>query len=425
MSHIKWYNALQYMALCVTALLIPADWHNGSLSLWAMASVALFSVVKLVAERCDPHAAAHAAAPLDRMQRIGLWSIVAYWLVYVVGALFSYNRSWGWHLVGLKAVMVIMPLSVLLTDMRYLSHRALRLLLYCLVAGLLLRVLYCCGVAVGRLAGGASLASVLGAGFDSRHHAYSALYADASLAFLLFELLSFGHRGEPRLKGWGRALAWAAVALLIFYVVVVNSRAGIVALALVTFLVMADLAICRHRWLQALVLGACVGLYTFGLGQVLPGHADRVADTVQNLMSDTPADARIDITASAMETAMEAPLTGLGPGDYQAELSQKYADNGFEYGLEKEFNAHNQYLESMLAVGIFALIPLLAMLILPALRSLKRAAVRLLVWSITAVLAANLLFESMLERQMGLQFYALMLVFITLAISAKKNNFAQ
>jgi len=69
-----------------------------------------------------------------------------------------------------------------------------------------------------------------------------------------------------------------------------------------------------------------------------------------------------------------------------------------------ELNAHNQYLQTMITLGIIGLIVLLLNLILPALYSMEQKHYLYLVFLI--LIGFNLLFESMLETQAGVVFYA-------------------
>ncbi|SFC95973.1 O-antigen ligase family protein [Algibacter pectinivorans] len=61
---------------------------------------------------------------------------------------------------------------------------------------------------------------------------------------------------------------------------------------------------------------------------------------------------------NALEEIKEAPILGHGIGDYKNKLLQRYRINDFKVGLKHEYNAHNQYLDTMLQVGVLGLLVL-------------------------------------------------------------------
>ena len=82
--------------------------------------------------------------------------------------------------------------------------------------------------------------------------------------------------------------------------------------------------------------------------------------------------------------------------------------------LEHKLNAHSQFLQTGIALGIPGLSALVAMLLVPL--SLRRNRFILFI-SLTVIMTLNFLVESMLEVQAGVIFYAyfssLLLIFKT------------
>jgi O-antigen ligase len=64
----------------------------------------------------------------------------------------------------------------------------------------------------------------------------------------------------------------------------------------------------------------------------------------------------------AWDGIKDAPVLGYGAGCGQDELFSRYEKFKFWQGLERQYNAHNQYLETWLSTGIIGLIALLLML---------------------------------------------------------------
>ena len=159
------------------------------------------------------------------------------------------------------------------------------------------------------------------------------------------------------------------------------------------------------------------------MGHAIHGKGDRVVETINDMSGDV----RIKIYKNDFDVSMKKPIVGYGAGDYRQHLDSRHADSGL-----RSYNAHNQYLETTLSIGLIGLAVLLFWLAWPlavAWVGLYRRKVRASVfWQIlmlTFVVAFNLMFESMLERQMGLLFIGPLFALIALVISIEQNKFGQ
>ncbi|MDX1903396.1 MAG: O-antigen ligase family protein [Thermonemataceae bacterium] len=96
---------------------------------------------------------------------------------------------------------------------------------------------------------------------------------------------------------------------------------------------------------------------------------------------------------------------GVGTGDVQTSLQQSYEENNFLFASRyNEFNAHNQFLETQLSVGIIGFLLLLFNFIYLFIRGLRKGS--LLIFAFTLYIFLNSLTESFLERQKGITLYA-------------------
>lgn len=85
-------------------------------------------------------------------------------------------------------------------------------------------------------------------------------------------------------------------------------------------------------------------------------------------------------------------------------------DNLPEYQIIKhcikhKLNAHNQFSDTIIAVGLLGLILFLLMLIAPVYLWIKNKSFDIVFFSLLVIIAFNSLFESVLERQMGIMFF--------------------
>lgn len=412
MKDMKWQDALQFIAMVLMGAVMPLSWHVG---LWAAVLLAVVSLVKIFADRHDGKRYLFNPA-LGGWMRAALLAAVAYVAIFAVSLLYSSNVDAGLNTLWHKAVLLIFPLCFLLTDTLWLKPLHVRIIFYALLVAVCGVFLYYTEGAIVKMAGGATLKSVTTATFDPRHHSYYALYALVALIFVYFELAEHWNG----MKVWHRVLLLVATLFGILYIVLVNSRAGIVGLYVMSLLCAVHLAICYRRWWQALLVAVLLVGGTFAAESLLPGHQNRVLATFEAGKKD----ARVGIFESSVNAIKESPLTGQGVGDYEETLHEQYAEDEQTF-TGKDFNAHNQYAETLLAVGVVGLLLLLAYLLLPLVCAVGRKKVFWQVLFFTGVVLFNLLFESMLERQMGMLFIGFFFALMVLITSMDKNKFGR
>lgn len=100
---------------------------------------------------------------------------------------------------------------------------------------------------------------------------------------------------------------------------------------------------------------------------------------------------------------IERPLVGYGIKGGRLETLAKYKSDGFEMGVQGDYHAHNQYLESWLMAGIPAVVLLLLMMVNALWKSIRSKNFLLLL--ITLHFMAQSIIESTFEVQHELVFY--------------------
>jgi O-antigen ligase len=113
---------------------------------------------------------------------------------------------------------------------------------------------------------------------------------------------------------------------------------------------------------------------------------------------------RIPVWLSSIEVIKENPLFGSGTGDVRLELNKKYKKYNLTTLLEKQLNAHNQYFETTIELGLPGFTLLFLLLLIPLIRSIKEKNVLLLFFVI--ITSYNFLFESGLNLSVGVVFFA-------------------
>ena len=173
---------------------------------------------------------------------------------------------------------------------------------------------------------------------------------------------------------------------------------------------------------------------TFTAEKTLPNHNSRLpiaslaskqaVETDDGTVADTvtttvPAygkynDARMAINVTAVKTIAGSPLIGYGVGDYDTVFSKRLGTEGYPSLEEQQLNAHNQYTETALAIGIIGLAAMLWWLVMPLCLAWRRKTGFWPILVLTFIVMFCFLFESMLERQMGMQFVSLLYALMVL-----------
>ena len=130
-------------------------------------------------------------------------------------------------------------------------------------------------------------------------------------------------------------------------------------------------------------------------------------------------DPRIFIWQSNIDLVKENLLLGTGIGDYKDEIAKVYTKNEYKAGLEKKYNAHNQFLENFASLGILGFLNLLILLVAATLISIKER--RVLELAFLAIIGTNLLFESMFDKQAGTIFFVFFFSYFFFSNYSEKN----
>jgi O-antigen ligase len=114
--------------------------------------------------------------------------------------------------------------------------------------------------------------------------------------------------------------------------------------------------------------------------------------------------ARIFVWKSSLEIIKQNPIFGVGTGDAKQALLEKYEENNQPYAYKLEYNAHNEYLQTFITIGVMGFLTLVASLFLPAWFAFRQKHMVYLFFLL--LIAFHFMVESMLAKQAGIVFYA-------------------
>ena len=321
-------------------------------------------------------------------------------IFYLVGMLYSSNQSFGWKDIETKLALLVFPLIYSSGKSLYAKHR---LLAMCFIFSMGI-----CSI----------LSIVIGAFKYGRipfyemmdvflHPSYLAMYLNLAFAFAIILFYA-------QMKTGYTVFLVASSICISTGVWLSQSKSGILIWVLLMMATICYNLFFRKRFigLSLAIVAAAISFGFFSYYQ-LPGFKERFTYAITSVFStDEKVDpsttesshVRMLIWEQALKLIEENPLLGAGTGDIKDELYVKYEQAGMTGALQGKLNVHNQYLQVFATLGLFGFTAFLLSILLPLYLSLRNRNFYYL--AIFLVFGINVLFESMLERQDGVIFFA-------------------
>src|SRR5690554_1921513 len=339
----------------------------------------------------------------------GVW-LFAFYLMHVVGLIYTENMKFATMDLGMKSTVAIFPVFFAL----YQPVVRWRIFIQSFILGAFVSIglniylvfdLFLEYQDFRYLRG--SLLSVL------MHRGYWAAYLLVAYFFLLQMIIAS--------TSWKKITINIVGALVIAsFILLSESRLGFLVLMLLSVWVMIKLVkVLKNKWIIPLLGTLFIG---FGLliYHFVPSAVKRVEMTIEkitasseenNIENTKETDARILIWGTSYELVKEHFWWGVGTGDIKDELIQRYIDKGYTDFAELKFNSHNQFLNSHIALGIWGSFFLLLVVVTNCLKK-KNDPLRTWRVGITIILFLAMLTESMMESQAGIIPYAFFFSFL-------------
>ncbi|GAA4109820.1 hypothetical protein GCM10022393_06610 [Aquimarina addita] len=195
------------------------------------------------------------------------------------------------------------------------------------------------------------------------------------------------------------------VTLLFLYLFLLASLAAYLILFMMSVLLIFAVKDTSKRYLMLIIF--FLGLIVFLNNPRVFDFYSRVKSYENTTSYDHTASekSRILTWQASLQLIKEAPFFGYGVGDANDVLIEKYKELGYIYNYQNRYNAHNQFLQTLLHTGIIGLGILVFIFVLLALR-MKRSSNEL---AVLLILFISLMFESMLVRFNGIVFFSIVI----------------
>ena len=400
MNYIKTYldnlsilQKIEYIILFLLSFTIPIGWQ--------LASKVLILLIAVMLVRCIAEKGRGLALNRSTNKRLFLFFAATY-IMYAISMLYTSNVSEGWQNMEKKLSFIIFPLFFFVSDLSYLSSKRIKALFYAFLSGLLVFI-------VGNMLWAVYDFVILDApikrflGWEITkinyiHHTYIAMYACFGIIYSFVELF------DTHLKSKGKiAFLLSTLVLSILFVILVESRAGILCMFLLFVCLFAWLFFVKKKRMITMCVGTAFAVLVVVLFLMFPSGLNRIIKTHHDLAdTEQKEDIRITLLKAGLSVAKENCMFGVGVGDRCGVLIKYYEDNNLECG---ELNSHNQFIDTTISIGILGLLLLLGYFILPIILFVKGKRWDIVMLLFLFSIAFNAVFEAVFESQTGILYF--------------------
>ena len=357
-------------------------------------------------------------------KRIHILLFVVFYLLYLVGLLYSHNMVYGEFDITVKLTLGIFPLLFATFEPEIFRIIRIRYLFFAFVAGCIFAALLCTFNALTWYQATGNPKYLYYSYLSVLHHtSYFAMF----LNFAVILVLAWFRENMFTISR-GKLIGITLLLLYFTFMIVhISSKMGMITL-FVIYMMYAVLNLSRKRERKATLYPIFLAVVMVIMMLISPDtmlRLNRTANAMENIEMVKP-DAeestaeRILIWKSSFNIFREHPLFGVGTGEVKDALLAEYKEQGITAAFTQRLDAHNQYIQTTLSLGLVGLLTLLAMLAWPGILAFKRQDYIYLFFII--LFGMNILVESMFENQAGVVFYAFFNALLFWFLPGKKNR---
>lgn len=324
------------------------------------------------------------------------FGIAAFYIMHVIGLLHTENMDFAFMDLGMKVSFLLFPIIFFFYPITIEWVKFAKIFIFGAICSIVISLLHATAVYLDE--------GFYSNFFDSRlsfmmHRSYWATYLVMAYSFSWF--LFFKKEINP---------IFTTILLVLFSLLTFmsGSKMGILILILTTIGWIGYLVVKKKAFIlgiASLLLFSVVGWTIYNYSPQLNTRIKAGIEsmfggkTIDPLSTESNA-ARILVWTSALDEIKENFFFGAGTGDIKDQLKERNLKNGFTGIAEQNLNAHNQFFNTQLALGLLGLLALLASFIQPFVRASKDY--QFIMRSIIFILFLSLLTESFFETQAGI-----------------------
>lgn len=409
-TYFKNLNALQaieYILLMVLAFAIPISWQ---IAVKVTALLAIIIPIRILAER-------KIRISITKKQKFFVLFTATY-VMYAISMLYTSNIAEGWLNMEKKLSFIIFPIFFLLSDLNYLSPKHTKSIFYSFMVGLLsFIVINLCWGLYDCIVLEAPINRLLGweiTKIHPIHHTYMAMYCCFGIIYCFTEIFE-----NTKKTVINKIFLITTIISSTLFVVLVESRAGILCMILLYVFLFAWLFFVKKQRYTATIAGCSLIVLIVIFFLIFPSGWNRIVQTQQTLSSSNKEDIRITLLRAGSNVAMENWTIGVGIGDRNDALVAYYQEHNLPCG---DLNSHNQFIDTTISIGIVGLLFLLSYFIVPIVLFIKNKQLNFSFILFLFMIAFNAIFEAVFESQTGILFFNFIFCLLFFSNFVQINN---
>ncbi len=331
------------------------------------------------------------------------------YLLYIIGLIYSKNMDYAAFDLEVKFSLFIFPAVISTLRKEVFSNNKFIWYLVFFVTGLIISIIISFGDAFINYLHNFSFKEFYYTRLSFYHHpGYLSMYMNLGVVILIYFLSG---KDENRLNIWHVISFIFLIIIFSIFIILLSSKAGIVCLLVVYLVTIGYMIVYEKKIYQGIAYILLVALMFYFSLLIFPTSLNRIIEyreVVDNKITMNEADNetgdRITIWRNSTDVIKKHFLFGVGTGDVKDNLLEEYKQSESTEALEKRLNAHNQFLQTFITLGIVGFLVLILSVVLPAYYALKHHCSLYIIF--LTIIVINFLVESMLETQAGVVFYA-------------------
>lgn len=454
--NLKPFQKSEYIFLALFAFFVPISWR---IATYVMIGLFISCILKGIFEE------GFKINKLQYKNKAVYFISMAFWAIYAVSFLYSDNSIEARIQIGKKLSFLLFPLFFLTSDLSYLTKEKVRTIMYCFVSGILtlfiVNLIWAGYDVIFNEKDPIRITSYYkffktNAVLETPHRAHFSMFTCLGLVFCFTE---FFKSKSIKIKIFN----FISAVILFILPFFVTSRAGILCMILLFIILLSWLIFIKKETKTGIIAGLTILSFLMISYFAFPKSINRFTEAIDKVR-DGNGDIRLTLRNSCKNILEENLIFGVGVGDrnditmkahyeYRDQLTTdilnavnadslflqkgdkelycEYADTTYKYVNDlfdkdkyafihddlaefrsignciiRKLNAHNQYSDTIIAVGILGLIPLLVLFLAPVYLWIKNKKFDIIFFSLLFIITFNCLFESVFERQMGIMFFA-------------------
>jgi O-antigen ligase len=324
----------------------------------------------------------------------------------------------------LQKKISIFLFPVLLSFSPRLTIKEARTIMLSFVVSCLLTVIFCLLIATYRYFLFADSSFFFYHGLSSiveMHATYLSMYFCFSIAILLY--IYFNNVRSFSLRN--KFIYYFSLSILTLMILLLGTRTQLLVLVIGTIIYFSFRFHQSNSLFKSILAGIVIGFFILGAVFLFPTNKERFKEAFNYDIGSRWGEKQVRylMWSSALELIKMHSITGVGTGDVQDELQEYYLDHEYislTYLANTRYNAHNQFLETAIGLGIPGLLVLLAGFFASLGHALKQRKILYLIFILLFMISC--MTESMLERQSGVVFFAFFNSFLYFNYLNKKEE---